>query len=110
MKTKETRFFCDKCGAPLPEEYVGTDVDGYPSFRKNMYDAVALPEDFDAENVDEAVVHVSLRQAGIRRLDDLCHKCKLEVIKKILPALETQVEEDESAYTVEPLDDEESEG
>ena len=90
MKRTKTIYACDLCEAELPDDYVSTDGEGYSYFVKNAYDEIPLDEAI--KGCESAVVHV--RVGGVHDKDiynDLCDKCRLDILKQAVAHLEQKV-------------------
>lgn len=90
MKRTKTLFTCDLCAVELPEDYVSTDGEGFPYFARNAYDEI--PFTVPVAGCDSMVVHVRVGgKADSKALNDICDKCRLDLLKQAVAYLEQKV-------------------
>lgn len=87
MKRTKTVYTCDNCDTELPDTYITTDGEGYSYLTKDAYEEVSL--DKQVRGCTAMVVHVQLGgRKDKEKYNDLCDKCRLELLKTAVSYLE----------------------
>lgn len=82
MKKVDVSFVCDRCEAPLPEKFVGTNNSGEKFFNLNDYNTIRIDRGYSIK----FAISSEIEYCNAQR--ELCPKCRLETLREVVRHLE----------------------
>lgn len=88
MKKVDVSFVCDRCKAPLPEKFVGTNLSGEKYFNLLEHNTIRISRGH------RIVFSISNEIEYCEGQRELCPECRLGLLRIIVHRLEAELKEE----------------